>query len=162
MLDKIRECAAEASVDSDDVAKRLRETVEESERHRQEKANAELAANETRLTALTQMVTKLYEDRMMSRISEENFTMLMAKTQTEQEELKARISLIKQEQARVERSAFDDAQWREAFQQYADITELDPITLNKLVRQIVVHEEIGADGERKISVEIYFNMMHPQ
>ena len=162
VLDKIRECAAEASVDSDDVAKRLRETVEESERHRQEKANAELAANETRLTALTQMVTRLYEDRMMDRISEENFTMLMAKTQTEQEELKARISLIKQEQARVERSAFDDAQWREAFQQYADITELDPITLNKLVRQIVVHEEIGTDGERKISVEIHFNMMRPQ
>lgn len=85
VLDKIRECAAEASVDSDDVAKRLRETVEESERHRQEKANAELGANETRLTALTQMVTKLYEDRMMCRISEENFNMLMAKTQTEQE-----------------------------------------------------------------------------
>ena len=162
VLDKIRECAAEASVDSDDVAKRLRETVEESERHRQEKANEELAANETRLTALTQMVTKLYEDRMMGRISEENFTMLMAKTQTEQEELKARISLIKQEQARAEKSAFDDAQWREAFQQYADITELDPVTLNKLVRQIVVHEGIGTDGERKISVEIYFNMMQPQ
>ena len=86
----------------------------------------------------------------------------MAKTQTEQEELKARISFIRQEQARAEKSAFDDAQWREAFQQYADITELDPVTLNKLVRQIVVHEEIGTDGERKISVEIHFNMMQPQ
>ena len=47
-------------------------------------------------------------------------------------------------------------------QQYADITELDPITFNKLVRQIVVHEEIGADGTRKIDVEIHFNMRQPR
>ncbi len=35
------------------------------------------------------------------------------------------------------------------------------VTLNKLVRQIVVHEEIGVDGGRKISVEIHFNMRQP-
>lgn len=162
VLEKIRECAQAAMVDDDDVAARLRQTVEDTERERREKADAEMKASETQLASLAQMITRLYEDRMMGRISEENFTMLMAKTQTEQEELKARISLIRQEQARAEKSAFDDAQWREAFQQYADITELDPVTLNKLVRQIVVHEEIGTDGERKISVEIHFNMMQPQ
>ena len=45
--------------------------------------------------------------------------------------------------------------------QYADITELDAVTLNKLVRQIVVHEEIGEDGVRRIAVEIHFNMRQP-
>ncbi len=84
--------------------------------------------------------------------------MLMAKTQTEQEEAKARIRLLQQEQQRRSQSAFDDEQWREAIRQYADITELDAVTLNKLVRQVVVHEEIREDGVRRIAVEIHFNM----
>ena len=87
--------------------------------------------------------------------------MLMAKTQSDQEETKARIQLLQQEQQSHSQSAFDDEQWREAIRQYADITELDAVTLNKLVRQIVVHEEIGEDGVRGIAVEIHFNMRQP-
>ena len=162
VLDKIQECAAEASVDSEDVAERLRQTIEESERQRQEKANADLAADEARLASLTQMVTRLYEDRMMGRISEENFSMLMAKTQTEQEEIRARITLVQQEKQRREQMVFSDTQWREAIRQYANITELDPVTLNRLIQRIVVHEEISADGERTIKVEIHFNMSQPR
>ena len=41
-------------------------------------------------------------------------------------------------------------------------TKYNTITLNKLVRQIVVHEEIGEDGVRKIRVEIHFNMKYPE
>lgn len=87
--------------------------------------------------------------------------MLMAKAQSEQEETKARIQLLQQEQQSRRQSAFDDEQWREAIRLYADITELDAVTLNKLVRQILVHEEIGEDGVRKIGVEIHFNMRQP-
>ena len=148
-------------VDSEDVTARLRQTVEDAERERLAKASAELKENEARLASLMEMITKLYEDRMMGRISEENFSMLMAKTQTEQEEAKARIRLLQQEQQRRSQSAFDDEQWREAIRQYADIAELDAVTLNKLIRQVVVHEVIEEDGARKISVEIHFNMRQP-
>ena len=161
VLERIRKCACDAMVDEDDVAARLRQIVEDAERERQEKANAELKENEARLAALTQMVTRLYEDRMMGRISEENFSMLMARTQTEQEEVKAHISLIRQDQQRLTQMDFDYAQWREAIRQYSDITALDAVTLNKLIRQIVVHEEISEDGTRKIAVEIHFNMRQP-
>ena len=161
VLEKIRDCAKTAMVDDSDVAARLRQTMEDAEQERRKKANAEIKENETRLASLTQMVSRLYEDRMMGRISEENFSVLMAKTQTEQEEIKARISLIRQDQWQHEWSAFDDAQWREAIRQYADITELDVVTLNKLVRQIVVHEQIGKSGVRMIKVEIHFNMSQP-
>ena len=129
---------------------------------RNQNANADLAADEARLASLTQMVTRLYEDQMMGRISEENFSMLMAKTQTEQEEIKARITLVQQERQRREQMVFSDTQWREAIRQYANITELDPVTLNKLIQRIVVHENISDSGERTVEVEIHFNMSQPQ
>ena len=68
------------------------------------------------------------------------------------------IRLLQQDQQRRVQSAFDDEQWQEAIWQYADIAELDAVTLNKLVRQVVVHEAIDEDATRKISVESHFNM----
>ena len=41
--------------------------------------------------------------------------------------------------------------------QYTDIEKLDSETPNRLVRQIVVHEDIDADHVRHIRLEIHFN-----
>ena len=38
--------------------------------------------------------------------------------------------------------ANDAKQWVEAIQEYANITELDAATLNRLIKEIVVHERI--------------------
>ena len=54
--------------------------------------------------------------------------------------------------------AVDARQWVEAIQEYADITELDAATLNRLIKEIVVHEHIDSDKTRHISIEIHFNL----
>ena len=41
---------------------------------------------------------------------------------------------------------------------YANITELDAATLNRLIKEIVVHERIDEDKTRHISIEIHFNL----
>ena len=41
--------------------------------------------------------------------------------------------------------------------EYADIKELDSATLHRLVKEILVHEEIDKNRKRHISVEIHFN-----
>ena len=41
--------------------------------------------------------------------------------------------------------ANDAKQWVEAIQEYANITELDAATLNRLIKEIVVHERIDED-----------------
>ena len=46
----------------------------------------------------------------------------------------------------------------ESIQEYRDITELDASTLNRLIKEIVVHETIDSDKTRHISIEIHFNL----
>ena len=41
---------------------------------------------------------------------------------------------------------------------YADIQELDADTLQRLIREITVHETIDPDGTRHITAKIHFNM----
>ena len=61
-------------------------------------------------------------------------------------------------QQRNKGGANDAKQWVEAIQEYANITELDAATLNRLIKEIVVHERIDEDKTRHISIEIHFNL----
>ena len=158
VLNKIRECAQAAQVDDDDVAKRLRETCETEQRQRQDAMAHAVAKDEERLEALNKMIMQLYEDRMLKHISEDNFNMLLEKTQKEQAEVQARIEATHKKLNDEVQIAYDAQQWKEAISQYADIQELDAATLNRLVKNIVVHEKIDEDGERHITIEIHFNL----
>ena len=92
------------------------------------------------------------------RISEQNFNTMLEKTQTEQAELKAKVSEGRKRLSDEVQLANDAKQWVEAIQEYANITELDAATLNRLIKEIVVHERIDEDKTRHISIEIHFNL----
>ena len=99
------------------------------------------------------------KDNMIAgRISEQNFSTMLEKTQTEQAELKAKVSEGRKRLSDEVQLANDAKQWVEAIQEYANITELDAATLNRLIKEIVVHERIDEDKTRHISIEIHFNL----
>ena len=101
---------------------------------------------------------RLYEDIAAGRINEQNFNLMLEKTQKEQEELKAKVSEEKKKLADEIQLVNSARQWIAVIQEYADIAELDAAVLNKLVKEIVVHEEIDSDKTRHISIEIHFNL----
>ncbi len=111
-----------------------------------------------RISILEKMVLRLYEDVAAGRINEQNFNLMLERTQKEQEELKAKISEEKKKLADEIQLVNSARQWIAAIQEYADIAELDAAVLNKLVKEIVVHEEIDSDKTRHISIEIHFNL----
>ena len=84
--------------------------------------------------------------------------MLIEKTQQEQTEVQARIESTRKQLSDEVKIAYDTQQWKEAISRYADIQELDAVTLNRLVKSVVVHEKIDDDGERHITIEIHFNL----
>ena len=132
MLNKIRECARAALIDGEAVAGKLSDTCEAEQKGQREALERSLAKDGERIDVLEKMVLRLYEDTAAGRSSEANFNLLMEKTQKEQAELKAKV-----EESR---------------------KELDAATLNRLIKEIVVHETIDSDKTRQISIEIHFNL----
>ena len=120
--------------------------------------NEQIAKAEERIEVLEKMVLRLYEDMVVGRITEINFNLLLAKTQKEQAQLKARVGEGRKHLADEIRIAVDARQWIESIQEYRDITEQDASTLNRLIKEIVVHETIDSDKTRHISIEIHFNL----
>ena len=140
------------------VADRLTNTCEAEQREQREAMERSLTRDEERIEVLDKMVMRLYEDMIAGRISEQNFNTMLEKTQTEQTELKAKVSEGRKRLSDEAQLANDAKQWVEAIQEYANITELDAATLNRLIKEIVVHERIDEDKTRHISIEIHFNL----
>ena len=158
VLRKIRECARAALMDGEAVADRLTNTCEAEQREQREAMERSLTRDEERIEVLDKMVMRLYEDMIAGRISEQNFNTMLERTQTEQTELKTKVSEGRKRLSDEVQLANDAKQWVEAIQEYANITELDAATLNRLIKEIVVHERIDENKTRHISIEIHFNL----
>ena len=158
VLEKIRECAAEVLENEDEVIERLTASGRQEDDARCNVLSRQLARDEERMEVLEKMVMKLYEDMVAGRISEQNFDLMMGKSQKEQEELKKRISKNREILSNEDRRIRDASAWADCIREYADIEELDSEMLHRLIREITVHEDITEDGERHITIKIYFNL----
>ena len=158
VLNKIRECAKAALTDGEAIAGRLSDTCNAEQRSQREALERTLSKDGERAEVLEKMVLRLYEDMVAGRISEANFSLMLEKTQKEQAALAEKMAETKRTLDNERQIAVDARQWVEAIQEYADITELDAATLNRLIKEIVVHERIDSDKTRHISIEIHFNL----
>ena len=103
------------------------------------------------------MIAKLYEDMIEGKLETETFDRLIQKSQNEQQVIRDQIKeakMLLEDEAQIDENA---QAWLDEIRQYADITELDRETLQRLVKEIIVHEEIDANKHRNITVEIHFN-----
>ena len=158
VLNKIRECAKAALTDGEAIAGKLTNTCEAEQKGQREALERSLTKHEERIEVLEKMVLRLYEDMVAGRITENNFDLLLAKTQKEQAELKEKAAEARKRLDDEARLAVDAREWVESIQEYLDIAELDAATLNRLIKEIVVHETVDSDKTRHISIEIRFNL----
>ncbi len=158
VLEKIRECAAAALMDDQEVIDRLTGAMESEHQQHVEAIGKQVLKDAERLDVLDRMIMKLYEDMISGRISEQNFNVMMEKAQNEQTELRKKVEANKKYVAAENRISADSKKWQEVIQEYVDIEELDSQTLQKLIREIIVHESIAEDGTRTVTAEIHFNL----
>jgi len=158
VLEQIRSYAAKALEDEAEVVSQL--TVQsqgdfDSERSLIEKAVTEDTA---RLQSIDKVIAKLYEDLIAERISTENFNLILTKSQAEQATLRERIANNQARLATEQQEQDDTTRWISLIKEYADIRELDAATLQRLIKKIVIHEDLDGEIIRQ-TVEIHFNFM---
>ena len=158
VLNKIRECAKAVLSDEESTAGKLSDMCESERKTGRENLEKLLSKDKERVKVLEKMIVRLYEDMAEGRISDQNFNLILGKTQKEQEELKAKINKNSKLLSDKNQLVHDIEKWKTIIQEYADITELDAVILNRLIKEIIVHEKIDYDKTRHISIEIHFNL----
>ncbi|MGN0552238.1 MAG: DUF4368 domain-containing protein [Oscillospiraceae bacterium] len=109
-----------------------------------------------RTAELDSLFTRLYEDNVSGKISDERFEMLSKKYETEQQEIRKTLSELTAFIESKEQKIADVTQFLSIVRKYTNITELTPEIMHEFVEKIVVHAPDKSSGHRKQQIDIYY------
>lgn len=120
------------------------------------KAKKTIKQAEKRIAELDKLFTRLYEDNILGKISDERFTVMSAGYENEQKMLKETVSELRAITAHAEKQASDVTAFLKAVHKYEHITKLTPEIMHELIEKIVVHEADKTSGKRVQQIDIYY------
>lgn len=120
------------------------------------KARKILVQSEKRIAELDKLFTRLYEDNVSGKITDERFAQMSANYDGEQQQLKQTVSELKAFMEATEQKTADVSNFIQLVRKYTYINVLTPEIMHELVEKIVVHAPDKSSGHREQRVEIYF------
>lgn len=120
------------------------------------KAKKTLKQAEKRIAELDKLFTRLYEDNVLGRLSDERFTMMSAGYEEEQAKLKATVAELTAFVETAEQKSSDVTAFLKVVHKYEHIETLTPEIMHELIDKIIVHEPDKSSGKRVQDIEIHF------
>ena len=140
----------------DEFIKVAMENSIQSQESELKKAKKLVKQYEKRVAELDKLFTRLYEDNVSGKISDERFEMMSKGYEDEQAELKIKISELSSVIEVKEQKSADTSQFLEIVRKYTEITELSPEIMHELIERIVVHAPDKSSGHRVQQIDIYY------
>ena len=144
--------------------KLLVEQNEDGDRRRNAAKKKELETAEKRISELSAIFKRLYEDSVTGRISDERFSELSADYEAEQKELKERAAGLQEELSKAQEATENAEKFMKVVRKHTSFEELTPTLLREFVEKIVIHESVALDGKRRgklrrQEIEIYYSFV---
>ena len=117
------------------------------------KSRKKLKESEKRIAELDRLFTRLYEDNVSGKISDER---LSAGYEDEQKKLRATVAELTDFIETAEQKSADVTAFISVVQKYERITELTPEIMHELIEKIVVHAPDKSSGHRTQQIDIYY------
>ena len=144
--------------------KLLIEQNEDGDRRRNAAKKKELETAQKRISELSAIFKRLYEDSVTGRISDERFSELSADYEAEQKELKERAAGLQEELSKAQEATENAEKFMKVVRKHTSFEELTPTLLREFVEKIVIHESVALDGKRRgklrrQEIEIYYSFV---
>lgn len=160
VLEDIRRNAIVAKKHTEQYMEMLLATKEQKKQADTDRLKRELKATDKRIGDLSKILTKLYEDMALERISEERYQAMAPGYEREQALLRTRREELSREIESSEEMYENIERFLPVIWKYTDIETLDARILNELIEKIVVHEKtILPDGTKRQRVDIHYKFI---
>lgn len=159
VLENIRRQAECASGEKEKYLEMLKKQMAEKATQDIKSVKSELKKITKRIAQLDKILSKLYEDRALEKITEERYLSMNGSYENEYNELKERQNVLTQQIKKIETTECNAETFTNLIEKYLNITELNARILNELIEKIVVHEKEIIDGEKYQMVEIYYKFV---
>ncbi len=115
-----------------------------------------LTAAQSRITEIDRVISRLYEDNILGKISDERFAKMSSTYEAEQKALEAEVAEIEQKLRDADKACVDLRMLLKGLRDYTEVKELTPELVNTLIRRIEVHNSDRSSGKITVKVDIYF------
>ena len=121
-----------------------------------QETKSKLARSQKRVDEIDRIISRLYEDNIVGKLSDERFSKMSANYETEQKELVQTIALCEQELRKADKAQVDLRMLLKGLREFTEVRELTSTIVNTLIRRIEVHNNDKYDGHCHVKVDIYF------
>jgi len=149
-LDEINETVRLAVEDAETFAKQVhRNSNAETEKEIRQKT-AELQKAETRIAELDRIISRIYEDNVSGKLSDERFGKMLAGYEAEQKALTDSIKTLPAEIKELEGKITNLQSFMKLVERYGAVDELTEEVARAFIEKIVVHEAIIKEGSKRV------------
>lgn len=115
-----------------------------------------LAAARSRITEIDRVISRLYEDNILGKISDERFSKMSATYEAEQKALETEAAEIEQKLRDADKASVDLRMLLKGLREFTEVKKLTPELVNTLIQRIEVHNSDRSSGKIRVKVDIYF------
>ena len=120
----------------------------------------QLEQAQERISEISRIIKRLYEDNVNGKISDERFMEMSADYEAEQRELKDRAAALQGELDKAQEATVNAEKFMNVVRKYLSIEELTHTLLREMVEKIVVYEcEYDENEVRRQRIDIYYSFV---
>ena len=109
-----------------------------------------------RIAEIDRIISRLYEDNISGKISDERYLRMSGDFEAEQKSLEETLTQNEQRLSELKQSSVDLRMLLKTLRECTEITELNRDLVNRLIQRIEVHSNDKYDGHCHVKVDIYF------
>lgn len=121
-----------------------------------QKLKSKVENGKRRISELDVIISRIYEDNILGKISDERYSRMSVMYENEQKELIKTVSAEEKELETAEQKNVDMRLLLKTLRELTDFKELTPTIVNSLIQRIEVHNNDKYDGHCHVKVDIYF------
>jgi hypothetical protein len=115
-----------------------------------------IESSRKRIADLDRLFSRIYEDNINGKISDERYSRMASEYENEQNRLMTVVDESEKELAELQKKTVDLRMLLAGLREFTEMRELSPIIVNKLIKRIVIHKNEKKHSHNNVKVEIYF------
>jgi len=159
VLSDIRQYAELAKKHEQEFVEALNMSNSDNTKKRLTQYEKEIVKSEKRLSEISTIIKRLYEDNVNGKISDERFYEMSKGYETESADLKTKVREAQNAIIAYRDANSNSHQFTALIQKYFNVEALDAPMLNEIVNKVEVHERKLINGERVQKIDIYYNFV---
>lgn len=117
---------------------------------------ATVESSKRRISDLDKLFSRIYEDNVIGKLSDERYSRMASEYESEQKELLSKVVECEKELVELQKKSVDMKMLYQGLMEFTEVRELTPIVVNKLIERIEIHNNEKKHSHNNVKVDIYF------